>query len=116
MANSLGNTISQYSIGTDGSLSLAATVPAGGFPRSIAVDPTSTYVYVANYNDGTVSQYRIGTGGALTPMATPTVTVNTAYSVSVAPSGRFAYVASFSGNSVSQFAIGADGSLSCHYS
>ncbi len=46
-----------------------ATVGTGVTPRSITVDPTGSYAYVANFNDNTVSQYAISTGGALVPMS-----------------------------------------------
>jgi 6-phosphogluconolactonase (cycloisomerase 2 family) len=75
VANNNDNTVSQYTVGADGSLSpmSPATVVTGTTPRFITVDPTGSYAYVANINGNTVSQYAISTGGALVPMSSPTV-------------------------------------------
>src|SRR5262249_22289159 len=65
-ATNIGSdTVSQYVVGQDGSLTPLGTpeVPAGHQPFSIAVEPTGDYVYVANWGSSTVSQYRIGTDG-----------------------------------------------------
>src|SRR2546426_74443 len=40
-----------------------ATVAAGTSPRSVTVDPSGKYAYVANFNSANVSQYTIGTDG-----------------------------------------------------
>jgi hypothetical protein len=40
------------------------TVMSGAFPVAIAVDPTSSYVYVANNADSSVAQFTGGTDGA----------------------------------------------------
>jgi 6-phosphogluconolactonase len=92
-------TISQYTVGADGSLTAMspATVNTGSptsRPNSLIVDPTSAYLYVANTGDGTVSEFNIGVTGALSAMTTPIVTAGTfPFSVTVDPSGRYVYVA-----------------------
>jgi 6-phosphogluconolactonase (cycloisomerase 2 family) len=66
--------ISQYSIGAGGALSLIGTAAAAGLgTSSVTVDPTGTYAYATNRGESSLSQYTIAVGGALTPMATPTV-------------------------------------------
>jgi len=71
--------LSQFTIDASGALSpmSPATVTAGIRPRSVTVDPTGRYAYVANYGDGinasTVSQFTIGTDGALNAMSPSTV-------------------------------------------
>src|SRR5258708_9585435 len=71
VANKAGNSVSQYAIGTDGSLaSIAADVAAGTGPQSIAADPSGRYVYAANITSGDLSQYAIGPNRTLTPLAT----------------------------------------------
>ena len=108
---SIPGTISQYTIGNDGTLAAMApaTVTAGLSPYSIAVDPLGPYAYVANYGDGTVSEYT-STGGALTQLATISAGSNP-YSVTIDPLGRYAYVANYGSNNVSQYSIGAGGVL-----
>lgn len=114
------STISQYSIGTDGTLTSMATpvvADTGTYPYSVAVDPTNHYVYVANSNfggvgSGSVSQYIIFTGGALIPMSTPSVAAGGgADSVVVDSSGHYVYVANSSDNTISQYTIGTYGML-----
>jgi len=90
--------ISQYTIGADGSLTPMAnpTVATLLGPNSIAVNPKGPYVYVADYNSSAVSQYNIGAGGALTPMTVPFVTAGAGLvpaSIAVTPAGTYAYVA-----------------------
>jgi 6-phosphogluconolactonase (cycloisomerase 2 family) len=66
--------ISQYSIGAGGALSLIGTATAGMGTSSVTVDPTGTYAYATNRGESSLSQYTIGpTTGALTLMLTPTV-------------------------------------------
>jgi len=106
-----GNSVSQYAIGTDGSLaSIAADVAAGTGPQSIAADPSGGYVYAANITSGNVSQYAIGTDGSLTPIAS-IAAGSSPQSVSVDASGHHVYVANRGSSTVSIYAIGANGSL-----
>lgn len=114
VANSGNDSISQYTIGTDGALTAmaTATVTAGTSPYSIAVDPSRKYAYVANSGSNNISQYTIGADGALKPMATRTVDAGTnPYSVTVDPSGMHAYAANSGSNDISQYSIGNDGAL-----
>jgi DNA-binding beta-propeller fold protein YncE len=82
-----GATISQYTIGTTGALTLMSvnSVGAGTSPQWIAVDLTGQYVYVTNTFDNAVGQYMITpadsimTGaipGALTALTAGPVTGN----------------------------------------
>ena len=108
----VNGTISQFTIGADGSLTSMATptVVAGLSPISITVDPTRKYAYVANLSGNNVSQYTISADGSLTPMATATVNSGAPFSITVDSLGKYAYVASWVGY-VYQYTIGADGSL-----
>jgi uncharacterized repeat protein (TIGR02543 family) len=115
VANANDNSVSQYTIGTDGSLTPLATdwVPAGSGPVFITADPLGKYVYVANANNNNISQYAIGVAGSLTPLSATTVGAGTfPNSVTVDPSGKYAYVTNQQSNNVSQYTIGPTGLLS----
>ena len=104
-----GGQVSAYTInpGT-GALTSAGTVTTGEAMRSVAVDPSGKYVYVAaTLNFGHVLAYSVNaTTGALSPVAgSPFSTGNFPIAVAVDPSGKFVYVANYSSASVSQFSI-----------
>jgi trimeric autotransporter adhesin len=111
----IATVISQYAIGTDGSLIAIGTgsVAATGLgPNGITVNPTGTYVYTANYNSSDVSQYSIGAGGGLTFVATAATGTSGAASIAFDPAGMYAYVANYLGATVSMFSVSAvNGSL-----
>jgi len=106
VANGGSNTVSQFTIGADGTLS-ALTPPwvatGGNSSAGNAADikvvsiPSGEYAYVPNYSDGTISQFKIdATSGTLSPltpaMVTPIPGGKLALSIAVDPQGRFAYV------------------------
>jgi 6-phosphogluconolactonase (cycloisomerase 2 family) len=127
------NSVSAYSIGSDGALAKIdadgatagnqTSIAARSGPISIAIDPAGGYAYVANANDvlygGSVSVYSINTTtGALTAIDadgnggssdTYISAGTTSYSVAVDPTGSYLYVANEGSNSVSAFDIGNNG-------
>jgi 6-phosphogluconolactonase (cycloisomerase 2 family) len=107
-------TISQFTIGADGSLTAIGTGSVAATqhgPNGIVVNPTAPYVYTANFGSDNVSQYSIGAGGALTFVATAASGSGPA-SIALNPAGTFAYVANYVGGNVSQYSVSAvDGSL-----
>ena len=58
---------------SDGRLTLAANVPAGGkTPRNLRLDPTGRFLLSANEGDGTISVFKVDPStGALTPTGDP---------------------------------------------
>src|SRR3984893_11333721 len=112
-----GNSVSGYTINpSTGALTAITGSPfaAGVYPRSVAVDPSGKFAYVANefgnnlYSvSGSVSGYTIDpTTGALTAITgSPFATGGLPLSVAVDPSGKFAYVANYSDNNVSGYTI-----------
>jgi 6-phosphogluconolactonase (cycloisomerase 2 family) len=99
--NSGNGTISAYQIGqTTGALtplSTGATISTGtsaSSPFYAALDPTGTYIYVANGGDNSVASFSIGTGGVLTSLGAnlsisgASVIIN----VVVAPNNKTLYV------------------------
>lgn len=84
----------------------------GDAPDTLAVDPTSRYLYAKPYNVGdSVSAFNIDvTAGTLTPIVgSPFATGGGTSSVTVDSSGRYAYATGSAG--VYQFTIGANGAL-----
>lgn len=90
---------------------------AGTYPNSIAIDPPSKFLYVANANANTVSAYTInGATGVLTAVSGSPYSVGPdAYgslSVATDPAGKFLYATSELSNNVAAFAIdGTTGQL-----
>ena len=118
--NFFSNNVSQYLIGTTGTLTAmaAASVAAGANPYAIAEDPTSKYVYVANYSrPGTIatviSQYSIGADGSLIAIGTGAVAATGLgpNGIAVNPTGQYVYTANYNSSDVSQYSIGAGGGL-----
>jgi 6-phosphogluconolactonase (cycloisomerase 2 family) len=123
VVNSGDNTVSAYSIGSNGALT---PVPGSPFavmglpaPVSVAVDPTGKFAYVANAGANTVSAYSIGSNGALAPIPDSASTpANVPVSVAVDATGKFAYVANQDSRgghrpagTVSAFSVGSNGAL-----
>src|SRR5208337_4528991 len=75
-ANSRANTISIFSVASDGTLTLTGTpTPAGGSsPNAAVIDPSGTYLLVTNNLSDTVSVFSIDAGsGALSPVGSPVI-------------------------------------------
>jgi 6-phosphogluconolactonase (cycloisomerase 2 family) len=119
VANYGAGSVSEYTIGSDGSLSpimsggVPAVVLAGTNPNSLVVDPTGQYVYVANSGGSghTVSQYSIdANSGVLTKMAdTVTPNATSPFFIAFDSADQNAYV--ISGSVLLQFTVGSGGSL-----
>src|SRR6266403_59983 len=71
-AGGSSNTISIYTIdATTGALTSTGTIPAGTLPKSVTVDPSGKFAYVANNFSNSISMYTINaTTGALTLIGT----------------------------------------------
>jgi DNA-binding beta-propeller fold protein YncE len=86
-----------------------ATVPAGGSPFGVAVDPSGKFAYVPDaYSFGNyVSQYTINSiTGVLTPNTPSVVTAgDSPVAVAVDPTSKFAYVVNRMDNTVSMYTI-----------
>ncbi len=88
-------------------------VAAGQDPRSVTVDPSGKFAYVANATANSISAYTINAStGALTEIdqngaaaGTAVATELTPQSVTVDPSGKFAYAANLISNTVSAYTI-----------
>lgn len=85
---------------------VGSPVNAGLDARSIAIDPSGRFLYVANYGSNTISTYTINSRtGALTSSGAPVAAGGGPSCVAVDPTGRFAYVANSSANTVSVYSV-----------
>jgi trimeric autotransporter adhesin len=109
-SNQSDNTVSEYTIGASGVLTLIGTQATGVEPNAVAVAPSGRYLYIANWVDNTLSEYTIGSDGSLTAIGTAATGINPA-SIIVDPTSSYVYVANLGGNSVSEYSIGSGGTL-----
>lgn len=105
-----GNSISAYNRQANGSLVMIGSYATESAPYAVAVDPTSSHVYVANSGSTTVSIFSIGVGGVLAPLATANTGLGPR-SVVIDSTGKFAYVANFTGETISMYSIDVNGLL-----
>jgi DNA-binding beta-propeller fold protein YncE len=108
-------TVSQYSVGADGTLTpkSPAEVAAPPNPQLVVVAPDGKSAYVPEFAFGRVYQFDITANGTLAPKTPPTVPAGSnPQGAAVAPDGSSLYVSNASGNSVSQYDIGPGGALS----
>jgi 6-phosphogluconolactonase len=96
-----GSGIRSLAIGTDGSLAEVAgspfTSPLG--PQAIVVDPTNTYVYVANRTENVITGYTLGTDGSLTQLSSsPFATGSTPNAMSLDSTGKYLFVVNSGGS------------------
>jgi 6-phosphogluconolactonase (cycloisomerase 2 family) len=119
-ANTGDNSVSTFSVdSTTGRLTFIGNVSAGLTPKSVTVDPSGKFVYVANqdtsaksWTDSSISQYTIGLNGSLIPMSPAEVATGAdPYTIIVDPTGKYAYATNETDNTVSQYTIGAGGGL-----
>jgi DNA-binding beta-propeller fold protein YncE len=88
VANTGGESISQYDVGASGALSPKSPpeVTVGNIGQGVAVSPDGRSIYVTGTGDGRVSQYDVRAGGTLSPKTPSTVAAGPgAWGVAVSP-------------------------------
>ena len=119
VSNTGANSITGYTIDSDGSLTEVATRIVGKLPKGVAVDASGQFLFVANQASSSISVFSIN-GANLTPVkgspfttiAPGTVTPTGPVAVAVPPAGNYLYVANQFTNNVSAFSFNSDGALS----
>jgi DNA-binding beta-propeller fold protein YncE len=116
-ANRGTNTISQYSIGSDGALSPlgATTAVTNSAPWDVVVSPDARSLYASYAGPlNAIAEFDIGADGTLTPKpGHETIAAGGGpNNLAISPDGKQLYVANFSGDSISEYDIGAAGVLS----
>jgi 6-phosphogluconolactonase (cycloisomerase 2 family) len=109
LANKLDNSISEFTVNSDGSLTQFSNSPIGeqySGPVSLLIDKSGKYMYVANQGSTNLGAYSIGSDGALTlltnsPFATgaePTV-------LALDAGGKYLFVGNQSSPAVQSFSL-----------
>ena len=89
VADESDNSVAFYAVNANtGRLRYQGKISAGTNPRSITVDPSGKYAYVAKSGSNDVSQYSIAADGTLTALSPATVVAGT-WPLSVISVGRF---------------------------
>ncbi|MBN1530395.1 MAG: beta-propeller fold lactonase family protein [Thermoleophilaceae bacterium] len=122
VANTSGNNILQYDVGTTGALTaknpLLVASGGGSLPVDIAVRPDGKAVYVAN-NSGNIAQFSVDTAGRLSAKSPALVTTPgpcLPSGIAVSPDGSSVYLSctynqNGTGTVVGQYDVAEDGRL-----
>ncbi len=110
------DSISRYSIGTDGSLTYVENLSNPEGPVGMTFSPDGKYAYSANMMSETLSQYSVGSDGSLTPLTPATVPTTGCssgpiQSIQLSDGGSYVYALSCMAQAIDAFQIGNDGTL-----
>ena len=110
VANSLpDDSISEFKINSDGSLTVLSTIGGGTLssPIALMIDNSGKYLYVANTGASSLSAYAITTDGSLTLLtANESVATNAHPSFMVSdPSGKYVFVGNSSSPAIQSFSL-----------
>lgn len=110
--NAGSNSVSSFSIVSDGGLTLAHTVSSNGtFPVSITV--WGNWLYVVNSTTANISGYTIGAGGNLTPLAGSVQALSATNAlpaqISFVPGGQKLLVTEKAANKLTTFSVNGSG-------
>lgn len=99
--------VMEYSIDPNtGNLTLVNTVSAGVYARSIVVDPTGRYVYVANVYSGSISEYTVDPNNGLQAQGSMSTGAGSQPSaLNLDPTGQYLYVSLQGNNSIVEYSI-----------
>ncbi len=113
VANTQDNSISEYSIGSNGALTELTGSPIGqaatySAPVALLVDNSGKYLYVANEGTNNLSAYTIGTDGSLTILTTsPFGTSSQPSFLTADTTGKYLFVGTQSGKNIQSFSLNA---------
>lgn len=114
-ANKLDNSISEFSVAADGSLTLLSTTgETGSSPVALLIDKSGKYLYVANQTtSGNLAAYSIGSDGGLTLLSnSPFGTASQPNFIATDPNGAHLFVGNQSNPVIQSFTLdGSSGTL-----
>src|SRR5205823_4847973 len=97
---------------SSGSPTPLGSAQAGTTPIGLAIDPTGTYLYAANFGDNSISAYTIGGDGLALIQGFPLgETYSAPRALFIDKSGKYLYVANLGSANLSAYGIGTDGGL-----
>lgn len=112
VATYLGNTMSDFAIGVNGSLTPLGATHVDLGPVRPGYTPDGRYLYESNEFGTDLSGFAIGPGGRLTPTpGSPYPTGGVPHGAIVTADGRRLYVPNAIGQSIAGFAVHPDGAL-----
>lgn len=114
IANSGDNTITAYSVGSNGTLTAQGSTPTPGqFPVALAMDPRGKILFAVDQQSGDVSSYTISstslTAVGSTPTQTPSSLSSVPSAIVVSPTGNILYVANSATSEVIGFSYDSNG-------
>jgi len=88
-------------------------VTAGTSPYGLAIDPSGTYLYTANFGDNSISAFTIGADGSLTGISGFPIgeTFVAPRALFIDNSGKYLFVANLGSANLAAYGIGSDGGL-----
>lgn len=100
-----------------GVLGLISIIQPGSSPYGLAIDPSGSHLYTANFGDNTISEFTINADGSLTELSGSPIGESSSNTSPVCllidNSGKYLYVANQqSAGNLGAYAIGSDGGLS----
>jgi 6-phosphogluconolactonase (cycloisomerase 2 family) len=108
-ANTVDNTVSEFTINADGSLTQISGSPLGetfNSPTGLLIDNSGKYLYVANRGSSNVAAYSIGSDGGLTLLSSsPFATGSQPTVIATDSSGKFLFVGNQSGSVIQSYTL-----------
>jgi len=99
-----------------GVLAFVQSQQTGTSPNGLVIDPTGSYLYAANTEDGSISEFAIQSDGTVNPISGSPVFESPTSSAPIAllvdKASKFLFVANQGANNVAGFSIGSGGGLS----
>lgn len=112
VADPVANTVTTFSIGNSGQLTMGNTVSAGTTPVSIRVHPSGRFLYTANQGSDDISAFAIDSSGSLNALkGSPFAAQSGPSSVTTDSSGGLLFVAERDANRIAVFAVDSSGAL-----
>jgi 6-phosphogluconolactonase (cycloisomerase 2 family) len=115
IANKLDNSISEFTVNADGSLTQFSNSPIGEQftgPVALFIDKSGKYMYVANQSSTNLAAFSIGSDGSLTLLtASPFATGTQPAVIATDSGGKYLFVGNQTNPAVQSFSLASSGTL-----
>jgi 6-phosphogluconolactonase len=109
VANKLDNSISEFTVNADGSLTEFSNSPIGeqyAGPLALLIDKSGKYIYIANQGSSNLAAFSIGSDGALTLLTSSPFATGAQPSVIAAdPGGKYLFVGNQTSPAIHSFSL-----------